>query len=247
MLECNFIISLPNIIRVRALIGVKSQGFWFVCSTSRCENKWRQLTRKSIIFWHHGEKIIAVLFFTTRILSQEEDSNNVMMKVLKTILVWEKTNESRRPVLVPERRIWISPSEEKISRCIFHNLPKSVQISFFLSRNKKVLVPTISVYGVIYGKFTKSQETGFHNFQIIAADCLLIQSWVAYSCLYNFKWANEKQNKRMLHFSRVKCDLISTNEIAPFLISLKVAFKTQWKRFHWDVFCYEKSYMLSMH
>ena len=105
MLERNFIISLPNIIRVRAPIGVKSQGFWFVCSTSRCENKWRQLTRKSIIFWHHGEKIIAVLFFTTRILSQEVDPNNVMMKVLKTILVWEKTHESRRPVLVPERRM----------------------------------------------------------------------------------------------------------------------------------------------
>ena len=68
--------------------------------------------------------------FTTLILNQEEDSNNVMMKT---------THESRRPVLVPERKMQTGFLQVKVKfldvfSTINKNLFKS-QFSF-LERRK---------------------------------------------------------------------------------------------------------------
>ena len=72
----------------------------------------------------------SVLFFTTLILNQEEDSNNVMMK---------KIHKSRRPVLVPESKTLSGFLQVKgkfldVFSTINENLFKS-QL-FFLERRK---------------------------------------------------------------------------------------------------------------
>lgn len=69
---------------------------------------------------------------------------------------------------------------------------------------------------MIYGKFKKSQETTFYNFQIITSDCLLTKCWVVYSCIYQSRMNQSEGKQEDATLQRVKDDLISTNENAAF-------------------------------
>lgn len=71
-----------------------------------------------------------------------------MMKIFKAIREKGRTHESRKPMLVPERKRTTSGflQEEKMSRLVFHNLPKSVQLPVFHSRKTIVLVYKIGAF-----------------------------------------------------------------------------------------------------
>lgn len=63
----------------------------------------------------------AVLFFTTKFLNDKEGSKVIMMTIFKAIRVKERTHESRKLMLVPERKRVTSGflQEEKMSRLVF--------------------------------------------------------------------------------------------------------------------------------
>lgn len=71
-----------------------------------------------------------------------------MMTIFKAIRVKERTHESRKPMLVPERKRVTSGflQEEKMTRLVFHNLPKSVQLPVFHSRKTIFLVHKIGAF-----------------------------------------------------------------------------------------------------
>lgn len=111
-------------------------------------------------------------------------------------------------------------------------------MSDFLSRKTKVPSHTIStlVWFMENSRTLRKQRLKFLN------NCI----WLPFNSMSSpifmsiqFQMSQWEGTQEDAALQLVKYHLISTNKNVAFLISLKLAFKTQWKRFHRDLFCYE--------